>query len=205
MKINNRFKNKNIGLTKRRNMKIGVLGGSFNPAHEGHIHISNIALKEFKLDEIWWLVSPQNPLKTNFAKTNLKKRINYAKQISNGYKIRVEDLESKFKTNLTSKTLKIILERYKGTKFIWLMGADNLKEINRWFNWKNIFNTMPIAVFDRGVYSYSIINSIAGKRYFSKLHKRKNSLSIFNKPLPSWKFIHNIKNPTSSTYIRKLM
>ena len=205
MKINHRFKNKNIGLTKRRNMKIGVLGGSFNPAHEGHIHISNIALKEFKLDEVWWLVSPQNPLKTNFTTTNLKKRINYAKQISNGYKIRVEDLESKFKTNLTSKTLKIILERYKGTKFIWLMGADNLKEINRWFNWKNIFNTMPIAVFDRGVYSYSIINSIAGKRYFSKLHKRKNSLSIFNKPLPSWKFIHNIKNPTSSTYIRKLM
>ena len=205
MKINNRFKNKNIGLTKRRNMKIGVLGGSFNPAHEGHIHISNIALKEFKLDEIWWLVSPQNPLKTNFTTTNLKKRINYAKQISNGYKIRVEDLESKFKTNLTSKTLKIILERYKGTKFIWLMGADNLKEINRWFNWKNIFNTMPIAVFDRGVYSYAIINSMAGKRYFSKLHKRKNSLSIFNKPLPSWKFIHNIKNPTSSTYIRKLM
>ena len=186
-------------------MKIGVLGGSFNPAHEGHIHISNIALKEFKLDEVWWLVSPQNPLKTNFTTTNLKKRINYAKQISNGYKIRVEDLESKFKTNLTSKTLKIILERYKGTKFIWLMGADNLKEINRWFNWKNIFNTMPIAVFDRGVYSYTIINSIAGKRYFSKLHKRKNSLSIFNKPLPSWKFIHNIKNPTSSTYIRKLM
>ena len=185
-------------------MKIGVLGGSFNPAHEGHIHISNIALKEFKLDEIWWLVSPQNPLKTNFTKTNLKKRINYAKQISNGYKIRVEDLESKFKTNLTSKTLKIILERYKGTKFIWLMGADNLKEINRWFNWKNIFNTMPIAVFDRGVYSYSIINSVAGKRYFSKLHKRKNSLSIFNKPLPSWKFIHNIKNPTSTTYITKL-
>ena len=72
-------------------MKIGVLGGSFNPAHEGHIHISNIALKEFKLDEVWWLVSPQNPLKTNFTTKNLKKRINYAKQISNGYKIRVED------------------------------------------------------------------------------------------------------------------
>ena len=84
------------------------------------------------------------------------------------------------------------------------MGADNLNEINKWFNWKNIFNTMPIAVFDRGVYSYSIINSIAGKRYFSKLHRRKNSISIFNKPLPSWKFIHNSKNPLSSTHIRKL-
>ena len=83
------------------------------------------------------------------------------------------------------------------------MGADNLNEINKWFNWKNIFDTMPIAVFDRGVYSYSIINSMAGKRYFSKLHKRKNSISIFNKPLPAWAFIHNFKNPTSSTHLRK--
>jgi len=186
-------------------MKIGILGGSFNPAHEGHIHISNIALKSFQLDEIWWLVSPQNPLKSKFNNSSLRKRINYAKKISNGYKIRVDDLESKFNTNLTAKTLKIILERYKGTKFIWLMGADNLNEINKWFNWKNIFNTMPIAVFDRGVYSYSIINSMAGRRYFSKLYKRKNSISIFNKALPSWKFVHNSKNPISSSHIRKLI
>ena len=98
-----------------------------------------------------------------------------------------------------------MIERYKGTKFIWLMGADNLKEINNWFNWKAIFNTMPVAVFDRGVYSYSVINSVAGKCYFSKLHKTKNSKSIFNKSLPAWKFIHIYKNPLSSTYIRKLM
>ncbi len=185
-------------------MKIGILGGSFNPAHEGHLYISNIALKIFKLDEVWWLVSPQNPLKDTLIKNNVKVRINYAKSISNRYKIRVEDLETKFNTNLTAKTLKIIVKRYAGTKFIWLMGADNLKEIDKWFNWKSIFNTMPIAVFDRGVYSYSIINSIAGKRYFSKLHKRKNSKSIFNARPPSWQFIHNCKNPISSTNIRNL-
>jgi nicotinate-nucleotide adenylyltransferase len=82
------------------------------------------------------------------------------------------------------------------------MGADNLVEINRWFNWKNIFQLMPIAVFNRGVYSYSVINSIAGKHYFSKLHKTKNSKSIFNKPLPAWKFLHINKNPLSSTLLR---
>ena len=205
MTKNKKFYNKNIGLTKRRNMKIGILGGSFNPAHKGHLYISNIALKLLQLDEIWWLVSPQNPLKHNVVQNSMKKRLYRAREISKGYKIRVEDLESRFNTNLTAKTLKMILERYKGTKFIWLMGADNLNEMNKWFSWKNIFNTMPIAVFDRGVYSYSIINSIAGKRYFSKLHKRKNSTSIFNKPLPSWEFIHNCKNPLSSTSIRKLM
>jgi nicotinate-nucleotide adenylyltransferase len=186
-------------------MKIGILGGSFNPAHFGHVYISNIALKILQLDEIWWLVSPQNPLKVNYSTASLKDRLKNAKKISNGYRIRVENLESNFKTNLTAKTLKIMIERYKGTKFIWLMGADNLKEINNWFNWKAIFNTMPVAVFDRGVYSYSVINSVAGKCYFSKLHKTKNSKSIFNKSLPAWKFIHIYKNPLSSTYIRKLM
>ena len=204
MNKNKKFYNKNIGLTKRRNMKIGILGGSFNPAHKGHLYISNIALKLLQLDEIWWLVSPQNPLKHSFIKNSIKERVYAARKISKGYKIRVEDLESRFNTNLTAKTLKILLERYRGTRFIWLMGADNLNEMNKWFSWKNIFNTMPIAVFDRGVYSYSIINSIAGKRYFSNLHKRKNSTSIFNTPLPSWKFIHNSKNPLSSTNIRKL-
>tara|TARA_Y100001970_G_scaffold283886_1_gene400077 strand:+ start:3786 stop:4403 length:618 start_codon:yes stop_codon:yes gene_type:complete len=204
LEIKDKNYNRNIGITKRRNMKIGILGGSFNPAHEGHLYISNIALKIFRLDEVWWLVSPQNPLKTTLIKNNVKVRIKHAKSISNRYKIRVGDLETKFNTNLTAKTLKIIVKRYAGTKFIWLMGADNLKEIDKWFNWKSIFNTMPIAVFDRGVYSYSIINSIAGKRYFSKLHKRKNSKSIFNTRPPSWQFIHNCKNPISSTNIRNL-
>ena len=92
-------------------MKIGILGGSFNPAHLGHIYISNIALKTFRLDEVWWLVSPQNPLKPVYANNNIKKRIDYARKLSNRYKIRVDDLESKFNTNLTSQTLKIISER----------------------------------------------------------------------------------------------
>ena len=181
-------------------MRIGLLGGSFNPAHKGHLYISNEALKKLKLDEIWWLVSPQNPLKSISAP--LKIRLDNARAVAKGHNIRVEDLETRFKTNLTSKTLNHIIKRYSGSNFIWLMGADNLTEINQWFNWKNIFNTMPIAVFNRGVYSYSVINSIAGKYYFSKLHKTKDSKSIFKKPLPVWQFLHINKNPLSSTMLR---
>ena len=202
MSINIKKYYKSIGLTKRRKMKIGLLGGSFNPAHNGHIYISNEALKRLELDEIWWLVSPQNPLKSNSINAPLKIRLANARRIAKGHNIRVEDLETKFKTNFTSKTLELIIKRYSGSKFIWLMGADNLVEINLWFNWKNIFNKMPVAVFNRGVYSYSVINSIAGKHYFSKLHKTKNSNSIFNKPLPAWQFLHINKNPLSSTLLR---
>jgi len=183
-------------------MKIGLLGGSFNPAHSGHLYISNIALKKLQLDEVWWLISPQNPLKQKSINTPLKTRLNNAKNITKGHKIRVEDLETNFRTNITSITLKKIIARYNGSKFIWLMGADNLVEINNWFNWKKIFNTMPIAVFNRDVYSYSVMNSIAGKYYFSKLHKTKDSKSIFNKPLPAWQFLHINKNPISSTKLR---
>jgi nicotinate-nucleotide adenylyltransferase len=181
-------------------MRIGLLGGSFNPAHKGHLYISNEALKKLNLDEIWWLVSPQNPLKSISAP--LKIRLDNARAVAKGHNIRVEDLETRFKTNLTSKTLDHIIKRYSGNNFIWLMGADNLAEINQWFNWKNIFNTMPIAVFNRGVYSYSVINSIAGKHYFSKLHKTKGSKSIFKKALPVWQFLHINKNPLSSTMLR---
>jgi len=183
-------------------MKIGLLGGSFNPAHNGHLYISNTALKKLKLDEIWWLVSPQNPLKEKSMSTPLKIRLNNARNIAKGHNIRVEDLETKFKTNLTSKTLELISKRYSGSNFVWLMGEDNLIEINNWFNWKKIFNIMPVAVFNRGVYSYSVINSIAGKHYFLKLHKTKGSKSIFNKPLPVWQFLHITKNPISSTMLR---
>ena len=202
MPINKNNYYKPIGLTKRRNMKIGLLGGSFNPAHDGHIYISNEALKRLKLDEIWWLVSPQNPLKSNSISAPLKIRLANARSIAKGHNIRVEDLETKFKTNFTSKTLELIIKRYSGSNFVWLMGADNLVEINRWFNWKNIFQLMPVVVFNRGVYSYSVINSIAGKYYFSKLHKTKGSKSIFKKTLPSWQFLHINKNPVSSTLLR---
>ena len=192
---------KKIGITKRRNMKIGLLGGSFNPAHDGHIYISELALILLNLDEVWWLVTPQNPLKNSKA-NNLEKRLKYAKKIVKNSRIIIDALEIKYKNNYTANTLNTIVNQYKGTNFIWLMGADNLSEINKWYKWNYIFQLMPIAVFDREDYSYSVFNSIAGKRYYNKLYKTKNSVSIFNKKLPSWKFLRINKNLLSSTKIR---
>ena len=191
-----------IGLSKRKNMKIGLLGGSFNPAHEGHIYISEQALRLFGLDEIWWLVTPQNPLKKMKTNDTLIKRLNFAKKLVKNNKIRIDSVENKYKNNFTANTLKNIINRYKGTKFIWLMGADNLDEFHKWYQWQTIYSIIPIAVFDREYYSYSVFNSIAGKRYFNKLHKTKNSQSIFNSKLPSWRFLRIHKNSHSSTKIR---
>ena len=131
------LKSKIIGLTKRRNMKIGLLGGSFNPAHEGHVYISKTALKLLNLDEIWWLITPQNPLKP--AGKPLEKRLKYAKSLVKNNKIRIDAIEKRYKSNYTFNTLQNVIKQYSGTKFIWLMGADNLNEINKWYNWKNIF------------------------------------------------------------------
>ena len=192
---------KKIGITKRRNMKVGLLGGAFNPAHDGHIYISELALKLLNLDEVWWLVTPQNPLKNSKA-NNLEKRLKYAKKIIKNSRIIIDALETKYKNNYTANTLNTIINQFKGTNFIWLMGADNLSEINKWYKWNYIFQLMPIAVFDREDYSYSVFNSIAGKRYYNKLYKTKNSVSIFNKKLPSWKFLRINKNLLSSTKIR---
>ena len=192
---------KKIGITKRRNMKIGLLGGSFNPAHDGHIYISELALKLLNLDEVWWLVTPQNPLKNSKA-NNLEERLKHAKKIIKNSRIIIDALETKYKNNYTANTLNTIINQFKGTKFFWLMGADNLSEINKWYKWNYIFQLMPIAVFDREDYSYSVFNSIAGKRYYNKLYKTKNSVSIFNKKLPSWKFLRINKNLLSSTKIR---
>ncbi len=193
---------KNIGLTKRRRMKIGLLGGSFNPAHYGHIHISEIALKLLNLDEVWWLITPQNPLKKIVKNAPLYNRIRSARKLVKNRKIKIDALETKYSSNYTANNLKNIIEQYKGTKFIWLMGADNLAEIHKWYKWKCIFKIMPVAVFDRGNYSYSVFNSIAGKCYFKNLHKTKNSKSIFIKNNPNWIFLRIKKKHISSSQLR---
>ena len=123
---------KNIGLyNKRRNMRIGLLGGSFDPAHDGHLYISKIALKLFNLNEVWWLVTPQNPLKLSKS-SSLTKRINKIYKVISGKKIRVESADKRYRTIYTYHTLKKLLKSHPVNKFIWIMGADNLKQIHKW-------------------------------------------------------------------------
>ena len=147
------------------NRRIGLLGGSFNPAHSGHLEISLLALKLLKLDQIWWLVTPQNPLKSESGMASLVERIQSAKHIIGQNPIEVTDIEAEFGSTYTAETLIALKDRYPEANFAWLMGADNLCQIHRWKNWSRIFHTVPIAVFARPTYSSRAENSRAARRF----------------------------------------
>ncbi|MCK5296329.1 MAG: nicotinate-nucleotide adenylyltransferase [Alphaproteobacteria bacterium] len=185
-----------------RSMKVGLLGGSFNPAHEGHRHISLEAIKLLELDEVWWIVSPQNPLKSSDDMGGFDERVSKAAEIANHLKIKVTDIEKKIKTRYTADTLQKLKKLYPETKFVWLMGADNLLQIPNWKNWENIFNTVSIAVFDRSPYCYKALNGKAARRFAHARIKESRAKELLNKKPPVWSFIHIKRHSASSTEIR---
>lgn len=181
--------------------KIGILGGSFNPAHEGHIYISKKALKLMALDEVWWLVSPQNPLKSKEGMAPFEKRFSYAKQIA-PKKIIVSDFEKRVKNNFTYNTLKKIQERYPRYKFVWLMGVDNLEHFHLWHKWKEIFDIIPIAVFERKdqFRRYPALQTKAARK-FMRFKTRAAKNLAYRQP-PAWNYFPIKSHPASATKIR---
>jgi len=132
--------------------RIGLLGGSFNPAHAGHRHISLAAMAALGLDEIWWLVSPGNPLKPQKGMAPLLARLASARRLAAGARIRVTAIERQLGTVYTADTLALLVRRYPKRRFIWLMGADNLVQFHRWRDWRRIAALVPIAVATRPGY-----------------------------------------------------
>ncbi len=182
--------------------KIGLLGGSFDPPHKGHLYISLQAKKMFKLDEIWWLVTPQNPHKI-LKPATYKERIKNCKIISKNRPIKIKEIEKKINSKYTYKSLDYILNHYPNIKFFWLMGADNLINFHKWQKWKQIFNEISVVVFKRHGYNTMALKSIAF-RTFSNSRLISNFINIneFNK-LPSWTWINNKEIKISSSEIRK--
>ncbi len=186
-----------------RKIKVGILGGSFNPAHHGHIHISSIALKKLKLNEIWWLVAPQNRLKKNDISKSFSTRLNFARKLtSNHKKIKVLDLEYANRLFSSYKSLKFLKSKCRNTRFVWLMGSDNLLNFDKWLNAKQISKTFPVAVVERPSYSYKEINCLGANTLGKRLRKIK--LSNFNHHISAWTFIRDKLNNISSTKIRGL-
>lgn len=180
---------------------IGVLGGSFNPAHEGHLHISRYALDSLGLDEVWWMVSPRNPLKDKNTLANYEERFRSAERMATHRRIRVTDFERAQGLIYTCDTLKALQARYPRIHFVWLMGADNLAEFHRWKQWQWILAHVPVVIFDRAPYSHS---GKAAKAYqrMRKFLIRTNEILI-NKPAPVLYFAHLRRDPASATAIRK--
>jgi len=132
--------------------RIGLLGGSFNPAHDGHRDISLFAIDALRLDEVWWLVSPGNPLKPKTGMAPLPARLAHAQKVARRNLIRPTAIEARLHTRYTIDTVKALQSRYRRNRFIWLMGADNLAQFGQWRDWRGIARIMPIAVIARPGY-----------------------------------------------------
>ena len=147
-------------------LKIGLLGGSFNPAHEGHLHVSEMALKQLGLDCVWWLVAPQNPLKPKGGMAPLNERLAYAaKKYEHHPRIAVVDLERTIGTRYTVDTLQVLKRRFPRVHFVWLMGSDNLEGFRRWRRWADILRAVPVAVITRPGFSRAPLRAKAMQRF----------------------------------------
>ena len=181
---------------------IGLLGGSFDPPHKGHLYISLEAKKLLNLDEIWWLVTPQNPLKIDKPES-YQNRIKNCKNITKGKPIIISELENKIDSKFTFQTVNYIKKHYKYIKFFWLMGADNLIDFHHWQKWREIFNDISIVVFKRHGYNNKALKSIASKTY-SQYKIIENPIHKFYfKQTPSWIWLANKEIKISSSEIRK--
>ena len=183
--------------------RVGLLGGSFNPAHEGHRHIAELALKQLGLDEVWFLVSPGSPLKPNKGMAPLRDRMASARAQANRPGLRVTAIEQALATRFTADTLAALTRRFPRLHFVWLMGADNLAQIPRWDRWKKLFRTMPIAVFARSSYSTKALAGKAAHRFSAaRVRPRHGAGRLAEKGPPAWVFLHTRLHPASASAIR---
>lgn len=180
---------------------IGLLGGSFDPAHEGHVHITRAALRRFGLDGVWWLVSPGNPLKAN-GPAPMDQRLAQAHQIMEHPRVQITDIETRLGTRYTAETIAGLQARYPAVRFVWLMGADNLAQFHRWQDWRWIMETVPVGVIARPGDRISARLSRAATIYRSAMLPAHASQRLAHGAVPRWCFINLPMSDTSSTQIR---
>jgi len=183
--------------------KIGLLGGSFNPAHEGHRAISLEAVRRLQLDEVWWLVSPQNPLKSADGMASLDARLASASAVAGGHpKLVVTDLEQRLGTQYTVDTVRRLL-RDNRADFVWLIGADNLVQLPKWRSWRDLLNLVPIAVFDREPYSYRALAGRVARAYAAHRVRTRDAAALLRADPPAWVYFRLRRYRVSSTAIRR--
>lgn len=182
--------------------RIGILGGTFNPAHDGHRHISLMALQRLQLQNVWWMVTPGNPLKDNNALPPLAERARTAEQLADHPLITVSGLEAGISTRFTYDTLAILKQRFAATRFVWLMGADNLAQFHRWQGWQEIAQLMPMAIIDRPGSSGAARSSVAAQALARfRVPERNAAVLALMKP-PAWTFLHGPRSDVSSSALR---
>ncbi|MFA7415806.1 MAG: nicotinate-nucleotide adenylyltransferase [Rhizobium sp.] len=186
-----------------RGMIVGIFGGSFNPPHQGHALVSEIALRRLNLDQLWWLVTPGNPLKSRAGLAPLSERLARCQSLASDPRIKVTAFERTLGTSYTAKTLEFVKARNPHAHFIWIMGADNLKSFHHWQQWRKIATTFPIAVIDRPGSTLSYLSSKMARTFDYARIDEDDAAVLWKKRAPAWTFIHGPRSPLSSTALRE--
>ena len=184
-------------------MRIGLYGGSFNPAHAGHRHVSLLALKRLQLDRIWWLVTPGNPLKDHGELAPTALRVEDAKRVAAHPSIDVTSFEEIIHARYTVDTLLFLARRCPGVDFVWIMGADNLASFHRWRGWQTIAALMPLAVVDRPGFTLKATRSRAATRLAPYRLPAAAATRLAAIPPPAWVFLYGPRSFLSSTALRR--
>ncbi|MGQ0455576.1 MAG: nicotinate-nucleotide adenylyltransferase [Hyphomicrobium sp.] len=182
--------------------RVGIMGGTFNPPHDGHRIVAETAIKRLRLDQLWWVATPGNPLKEHDGLTPLDERLALMRRYAHGPSMKLTGFERELGTPYTAATLSFLTTRYPGVRFVWVMGADNLATFDRWQHWRNIAATMPIAIVDRPGWR---MNGLAGPAAAALAGHRipeRNAAALWRQPPPAWVFLTSRLSPLSSTTLR---
>lgn len=185
-----------------RRMRIGILGGSFNPAHAGHLHFARTALRRLRLDQVWLLVSPGNPLKDANSLAALPARLASAAGIADGRRIIATDIERHLGTRYTQDTLRALGLRFPRARFVWLMGADNFVQFPRWRGWRAIAAAMPFAILPRPSYNQRALAGHAARRLSSARRSAAGAAALPLAKPPAWVFLAGREDASSATALR---
>lgn len=183
-------------------MQVGLFGGSFNPPHAGHALVAEIAMRRLRLDQLWWMVTPGNPLKSTRELAPLAQRVALSEAITPDPRIKVTAFEAAHRIRYTADTVELVTRRNPGVNFVWVMGADSLASFHRWQRWRRIAATLPIAVIDRPGSTLAFLSSVMAKTFdYARVDESDAGRLALMRP-PAWTFIHGPRSTLSSTALR---
>jgi nicotinate-nucleotide adenylyltransferase len=182
-------------------MRVGLLGGSFNPAHEGHRHVAELAMRRLRLDQVWLLVSPGNPLKPTAGMAPFADRLASAGRIADGRRVVASGIETAFRTRYTVDTMRFLMQRFPCVQFVWIMGADILEQLPHWRRWTDIVGRLAFAVLPRPSYSHRALAGQAAHRLRAGRRPAREA-PLLPGAAPGWVFLPTRQTAVSATAIR---